>query len=79
MADAFPPRKMRSFQSLHKQVSQGEHLIKLHDHVVDCNMKLGVNLREDLSWKTQVDFTAAKASRTLGFLRRNLRDSSKDV
>ena len=66
---------MRSYQSLHKQVSQEEHLIKLHDHdldVVDCNMNLGVNLREDLSWKTQVDYTAAKASRTLGLLRRNL-------
>ena len=63
-------------------MSQEEHLIKLHDHdldVVDCNMNLGINLREDLSWKTQIDYTDAKASRTLGFLRRNLRDSSKDV
>ena len=55
---------------------------KLHDHVldvVDCNKYLGVNISEDLSWKKQVDYTAAKASRTLGFLRRNLRECSKNV
>ena len=55
---------------------------KLHDHVldvVDCNKYLGVNISEDLNWKKPVDYTAAKASRTLGFLRRNLRDCSKEV
>ena len=55
---------------------------KLHDHVldvVDCSKYLGVNISEDLSWMKQVDYTAAKASRTLGFLRRNLRDCSKEV
>ena len=55
---------------------------KLHDHVldvVDCNKYLGVNISEDLNWKKHVDYTAAKASRTLGFLRRNLRDCSKEV
>ena len=41
---------------------------KLHDHVldvVDCNKYLGVNISEELSWKKHVDYTAAKASRTL--------------
>ena len=55
---------------------------KLHDHVldvVDCNKYLGVNISEDMNWKKHVDYTAAKASRTLGFLRRNLRDCSKEV
>ena len=55
---------------------------KLHDHVldvVDCNKYLGVNISEDLNWKKHVDFTAANASRTLGFLWRNLRDCSKEV
>ena len=55
---------------------------KLHDHVldvVDCNKYLGVNISEDLNWKKHVNYTAAKASRTLGFLRRNLRDCSKEV
>ena len=52
---------------------------KLHDHVldvVDCNKYLGVNISKGLNWKKHVDYTAAKASRTLGFLRRNLRDCS---
>ena len=33
---------------------------------------LGVTLSEDLSWTPHVDNTAAKAFRTLGFLRRNM-------
>ena len=77
MADAFSSREMHSHQSLHQQASQENTSYKLHDHVldvVDCNKYLGVNISEDLSWKKDVDYTAAKASRTLGFLRRNLRD-----
>ena len=68
MADAFPSRKIHSHQSLHQQASQEKYIIKLHDHVldvVDCNKYLGVNIREDISWKKQVDYTAAEASRTL--------------
>ncbi|MEW8548082.1 MAG: reverse transcriptase family protein, partial [Candidatus Thiodiazotropha sp.] len=55
---------------------------RLHGHVldtVDCSKYLGVNISEDLAWKKHVDNTAAKASRTLGFLRRNLRDCRKEV
>lgn len=56
----------------------------LHGHVldiVDCSKYLGVNISEDLTWKKHVDNTAAadKASRTLGFLRRNLRDCRKEA
>ena len=39
---------------------------------VDGAKYLGVTLSEDLSWTPRVDNTAAKASRTLGFLRRSM-------
>ena len=39
---------------------------------MDGAKNLGVTLSEDLSWTPHVDNTAAKASRTLQFLRRNM-------
>ena len=39
----------------------------------------GVTLRDDLQWDKYTQATAAKASHTLRFLRRNLRDCSKQV
>ena len=47
----------------------------LHGHTleaVDTANCLGVTLSEDLSWTPHVDNTAAKASKILGFLRRNM-------
>ena len=38
-----------------------------------------MNISHDLSWHTHVDATAAKASKTLGFLRRNLNECTKEV
>ena len=40
---------------------------------------LGVTLSEDLSWTPHEDNTAAKASRTLGFLRRNMSHCTDQV
>ena len=54
----------------------------LHGHMletVDSAKYSGVNIYDDLSWKTHVDKTAAKASRTFGFLRRNLMNFNKEV
>ena len=54
----------------------------LHGHVLDpvvCSKYLGVSIIEDLTWKKHVDNTAAKASRTLGFLHRNLSDCQKEA
>jgi len=54
----------------------------LHGHkleVVDSSKYLGVALSEDLSWRRHVEATSSKASRTLGFLRRNFRDCNKSV
>jgi hypothetical protein len=54
----------------------------LHGHkleVVDTGKYLGVTLSEDLSWRKHVEATSFKASRTLGFMRRNFRDCNKSV
>ena len=48
---------------------------KLHGHTleaVETAKYLMVTLTEDLSWTPHVGNTAAKASKTLGFLRRNM-------
>ena len=47
--------------------------------VIDSAKYLGVTLSDDLQWEKHTQATAAKASRTLGFLRRNFRDCSKQV
>ena len=55
---------------------------KLHGHkleVVDSEKYLGVNMISDLSWHTHIDATTTNASRTLGFLRRNLSECTKQV
>ena len=55
---------------------------KLHRHtleVVDSGKYLGVNMSIDLIWHTHIDETTAKASNTLGFLRRNLSECTKQV
>ena len=45
----------------------------------DSSKYLGVTLSDNLQWEKHTQATAAKASRTLGFLRRNLRDCSREV
>ena len=55
---------------------------QLHGHtfeMVDSSKYLGVAIRDDLSWETRVQNTASKANRTLGFLRRNMKDCTKPV
>ena len=47
--------------------------------VADSAKYLGVTLSDDLQRERHTQATAAKASRTLGFLKRNLRDCSKQV
>ena len=49
----------------------------LHGHTLEAVESwnyLGVIITSDLSWKTHVKATAAKAFKTLGLLRRNLRE-----
>ena len=48
---------------------------QLHGHTLDAvehGKYLGVTINNDLQWKTHINQTVGKASRTLGFLRRNL-------
>ena len=55
---------------------------KHHGHtleVVDSGKYLWAHISNDLTWHTQADATADKASKTLGFLRRNLHECTKDV
>ena len=58
-----------------KTVLQTQYM--LHGHtleVVDSSKYLGVTIKDDLSWETHVQNTVGKANRTLGFLRRNMKD-----
>jgi hypothetical protein len=55
---------------------------QLHGHtleIVDPNKYLGVILTSNLSWDKHVDNVAAKGNRTLGFIRRNLKDCTRTV
>lgn len=48
---------------------------QLHGHTLDAvehGKYLGITINHDLQWKTHINQTVGKASRTLGFLRRNL-------
>ena len=78
----FTRRSARSFRSTTINASRGKTNYKLHGHtleVVDSWKYLGVNISSDLSWHTHVDAMAAKASKTLRFLRRNLSECTKEV
>ena len=61
---------------------QRETTYTLHDHIregVDSAKYLGVTISEDMQWKTHIDNIIAKASRTIGFLRCNLYNCTKEV
>jgi hypothetical protein len=55
---------------------------QLHGHtlvVMEASKHLGVIITKDLSWDRHIDNVAAKGNRTLGFIRRNLRECTKQV
>ena len=73
----FHPEKCQAIHICTNKRFHRHPTYKLHVHghtqeSVDGAKYLGVTLSEDLSWTPHVDNTAAKASRTLGFLRRNM-------
>ena len=83
MADEFNPTKctvIRVSPSKTKPVLPTHY--QLHDHtleVVEASKHLGVTITNDLSWDRHIDNVAAKGNRTLGFIRRNLRECTKQV
>ena len=54
----------------------------LHGHTLESvpgGKYLGVYISQDLSWRDHINQTTAKANRSVGFLRRNLRSCPRDV
>ena len=55
---------------------------QLHGHTLETvpgGKYLGVYISQDLSWREHINQTAAKASRSVGFLQRNIRSCPQDV
>ena len=78
----FNPEKCQVIHVCTKTANRKKRPYTLHGHVleeVDCSKYLGVHITNDLSWHTHSTKTAAKASRTLGFLRRNLYSCTRTV
>ncbi|KAL8610129.1 hypothetical protein ACOMHN_024595 [Nucella lapillus] len=59
----------RSAYTLHEQTLEA----------VSSAKYLGVSMAKDLSWTKHVELVAAKGNRTVGFLRRNLKDCTTEV
>ena len=54
----------------------------LHGHTLDteeASKYLGVTISNNLTWDKHIDNTVGKGNRTLGFIRRNLKDCTKPV
>ena len=78
----FYPEKCQVIRIITNKRFEGQTEYRLHCHtleVVDNGKYLGVTISNDLSWHRHVDAVAANASRTLGFLRRNLGQCTMDV
>ena len=78
----FHPEKCQVIRIITNKRFEIQSNYKLHGHtleVVDSGKYLGVSMSSDLSWHTHIDTTKAKASKTLGFLRRNLSECTKQV
>lgn len=78
---AFHPQKCTTIH-----ISRKRHPIKasyhLHGHTLEevpSGKYLGVTISEDLSWREHINATSAKAIRSVGFLRRNLRNCQKSI
>ena len=69
--------RMTTNKRYRRETSYFLHGLRLQ--VTDNAKYLGVTLSDDLQWEKHTQATAANASRTFRFLRRNLRDCSKQV
>ncbi|KAI8520129.1 hypothetical protein Bbelb_033860 [Branchiostoma belcheri] len=77
----FHPEKCQSLHITRKRVPLTTEY-HLHGHTL-CSVKeakyLGVTITNNLTWSTHIGNIANKASKTLGFLRRNLKVRSKKI
>jgi hypothetical protein len=61
-------------------VDLGFHVLRGHTlESVPGSKYLGVHVSKDLSWNDHIQRTSAKTSRSVGFLRRNLKGCPQDV
>ena len=59
-----------------------EYPYQLHGHTLettDSANYLGVTINKDLGWNTHIDNICARANKTLGFFRRNLKIGSTSI
>ena len=77
----FTPRKCTTIRVTRKKWPLNT-TYQLHGHtleVVDGGKYLGIYISNDLSWREHVRHTTAKATKSLGFLRRNLHSCPQNV
>ena len=68
--------------SISRKRSPIHHPYKLHGQLlqhVDCSKYLGVKITKDLRWNNHVEYITAKATKSLNFLRRNIRIGNSKI
>lgn len=79
---SFNPTKCSVIRITPKNQKAEETSYMLHGHTLateDASKYLGVTLTSNLSWNEHVENITAKGNRTLGFVRRNLKDCTPPV
>jgi hypothetical protein len=82
MADEFQCKKMHCHQNSTKNKQVRQTSYKLHGHTLDneeASKYLGVAININLSWDRHIDNIVGKGNKTLGFIRRILKDCTKHV
>ena len=82
MADVLQPSKcvVLRIAPKNKKILQSEY--KLHGHILEteeASSFLGVTITDNLTWDKHIQNITNKGNRTLGFIRRNLRDCTVPV